>query len=495
MGTLSINKLEENYIFTGCLCGIYGILFTFCLYRNLSGITFPFIVAGTILTTVLFLKRMGSTIKKKFMIYAAGMMLLGISTVLTGSVFFHFFNWVGILLLLLTSMLEQLNIDSKWSFQHYIVSIMALTGRTVISIFDPFIHGARYRKSRKQGKENAYLKPVLLGAGVAVTILLVVLPLLIYSDKVFGTILMKFFRPVEFGSEWGIIFTFFLGFILMYAFLSGISGYVSKEKTYIEKKKVNAVSGITFTGILAAIYVFYSVIQILFLFLRLDSGLPDGVTYSQYANSGFWQLLAVSLINFVTVLICLSIFPENKILKILLMTISVCTCIMTLSAAYRMILYVRVYYLTFLRILVLWFLGVLLLIMLGVMWSILRRQFRLFQYIMAVVAVCYIGLSFAKIDKVSVEYNLSQWEEVPQVDIVHAIYGSSLDAAPYLAEMGERAVETAVETEPASGEYDYKSLITSYYQDILDRKMTLRSWNYSLAEAKKAAAEYMKNPL
>lgn len=490
MGTLSINKLEENYIFTGGLCGLYGIFFTFCLYQNLSGITFPFIVAGTILTTVLFLKRMGSTIKKKFIIYAAGMMLLGISTVLTSSEFFHFFNWAGILLLLLTAMLQQLNEDNGWSFQRYVTSIMVLIGRTVISVFDPFIHGARYRK-KKQGKNSVYLRPILLGAGVAVTILLVVLPLLIYSDKVFGNILMKFFRPVEFGSEWGIIFTFLLGFILMYAFLSGISGYVIKEETYVEKKKVNAVSGITFTGILAAIYVFYSVIQILFLFLRLDSGLPDGVTYSQYANSGFWQLLAVSLINFVTVLICLSIFPENKILKILLMTISVCTCIMTLSAAYRMILYVKVYYLTFLRILVLWFLGVLLLIMLGVMWSILRKQFRLFQYIMAVVAVCYIGLSFAKIDKVAVEYNLSQWDEVSQVDIVHTIYGSSLDAAPYLAEMGERAADT----DPVSGEYEYKSLITKYYQDILDRKMTFRSWNYSLAEAKKAAAEYMENPL
>ena len=66
----------------------------------------------------------------------------------------------------------------------------------------------------------------------------------------------------------------------------------------------------------------YAGIQILFLFLRLDQGLPDGVTYSQYAREGFWQLLLVSLINFGTVLVCVRIFADNRILKGLLSVIS-----------------------------------------------------------------------------------------------------------------------------------------------------------------------------
>ena len=61
--------------------------------------------------------------------------------------------------------------------------------------------------------------------------------------------------------------------------------------------------------------VVYSGIQILFLFLRLDTGLPEGVTYSQYAHQGFWQLLAVSLINFAAVLICRMVFDETGFLR------------------------------------------------------------------------------------------------------------------------------------------------------------------------------------
>ena len=92
METLSVSKLEENYLYTGCMCGIYGFIFTFCLYKNLSGVTFPVIVAVTIATAFMFLKRMGITVKKNFYIYAAGMMLLGISTPLTMNKFFHFLN-------------------------------------------------------------------------------------------------------------------------------------------------------------------------------------------------------------------------------------------------------------------------------------------------------------------------------------------------------------------------------------------------------------------
>lgn len=482
METLSVSKLEENYVYTGCMCGIYGVIFTFCLYKNLSGITFPVIVAATITTAFLFLKKMGMTIKKNFFIYAAGMMLLGISTPLTMNGFFHFFNWVGILLLFMTGMIQQLNEDGSWSFQKYAVSILMLAGKTIVSICDPFIHGVRYRKMRSK-KESRYVKPILLGCLCAAALLLIVLPLLVYSDQIFAVFFGRFTEWFRFGAEMGVIITFLVGFILMYAFLSGVSGLNIKEKEIVNQMSVNSVTGITFSGILAVIYVFYSVIQILFLFLRFESGLPDDVTYSQYAHSGFWQLLAVSIINFITVLICISIFEENRILKILLMIISGCTCIMTLSAAYRMVLYVRAYHLTFLRVLVLWFLGVLLLIMLGVMLSIIRKKFQLFKYIMVVVSVCYIALSFAKVDKLTAEYNVRHWDQIMTVDMMQLIHGSSQDAAPVLAEAAEKA----------EGDRQYwEKHLTQYFERIQEQEMTLRTWNFSKASAKKAAEDYLR---
>ncbi|MFR8843973.1 MAG: DUF4153 domain-containing protein [Waltera sp.] len=51
----------------------------------------------------------------------------------------------------------------------------------------------------------------------------------------------------------------------------------------------------------------FSGIQIFGLFLG-KMQLPEGYTYAQYAREGFFQLLAVSILNLILVLVCLSFF-------------------------------------------------------------------------------------------------------------------------------------------------------------------------------------------
>ena len=43
-----IMKIRDNYKYFGGLSLIYGLIFTFCLYKNISGITFPVCVGVTI---------------------------------------------------------------------------------------------------------------------------------------------------------------------------------------------------------------------------------------------------------------------------------------------------------------------------------------------------------------------------------------------------------------------------------------------------------------
>ena len=60
----------------------------------------------------------------------------------------------------------------------------------------------------------------------------------------------------------------------------------------------------------------FSGIQIFGLFLG-KMQLPEGYTYAQYAREGFFQLLAVSILNLILVLVCLSFFRESKVLKVI----------------------------------------------------------------------------------------------------------------------------------------------------------------------------------
>ncbi len=489
---------------------IYGGVFTVCLYRNSSGITFPATVGVSLWFSVLFLKKAGITFQKGTLRYFGGILLLGISTVLTDSGFFHFFNSVGILLLFMMGMAHQLYRDVEWGFTEYVKKFFIMLGTWLISVGEVFHRSEKKTVSDMDGgntdghadksakkntdspRKNA--GPILMGILAAVLMLIIVLPLLMMSDEIFLQLFNRFFRflnpfhlfvEIDFGNIIGVIFTFFFGMLSLYSFFAGLFRMNLGGADRKKPGSSNYITGITFTGILAAVYVLYSGIQILFLFLRIDSGLPEGVTYSQYAHQGFWQLLFVSLINFVTVIICARIFEDNRVLKILLTMISVCTCVMILSAVYRMALYVREYNLSFLRVLVLWFLAVLMIVFAGVIYSIFRKDFKLFRYITAVVSICYILFSFGRPDAMIADYNIRNVRETEETDLYYLLYSLSEDAAPRIAQIDRKQLEKS----------QMEEAVETYFMEISKEagSASLREWNYSRYSAGKAAEEWLSD--
>lgn len=511
MDSIFIRRMREDHRWYLKMSLIYGAVFTFCLYENMSGITFPAAVVSALVFAVLFLKKMGIAFEKGTVRYFVGITLLGISTAMTDSGFFHFFNCIGIVLLYMMAMAHQMYNDQEWGFAEYVKKFFIMVWTWIISVGEIF-RGTGKDKARgaadacadpvdKEGKDTGRRKkknlaPILLGILAAALMLIVVMPLLMMSDKIFSQIFsdlfkfldpFRFLRQIDFGNIIGVTVTFLFGMVSLYAFFAGLFRMNLGEKGAVKTGTANFVTGITFTGIMAGVYVLYSGIQILFLFMRLDTGLPGGVTYSQYAHEGFWQLLFVSIINFVTVLVCARIFTENRVLKIMLTAISVCTCVMTVSAAYRMMLYVSVYHLTFLRVLVLWFLGVLTVIFAGVIYSIYRKEFRLFRYITAAVSVCYILFSLSRPDYLIAEYNISHTEEMNMDDIAYLTYGLSEDAAPAVA---------GIVCEEEEEDMWKRSYLDDYFQNILDvhEDEGIRNYNFSRAEAKRTAEEWLREP-
>ncbi len=477
-----------------------------------------------ILFSVLWLGKAGISLKRGLFFYFAGMLLLGISTCMTANAWIHLFNRAGILLLFCTGMLHQMYEDGDWSFSANLKQLLFFAGTCFVSLFKPFEHMLySISKHKAASSEEALQKKVnikkkapavLTGAAIAALFLLCVMPLLIGSDPVFA----RYFRICitipdipDLTTAVRICWSFLFGFFMLYVFFAALFRQNLKSPAQKDGPGANALTGITFTMILAFFYVIYSGIQILFLFLR--HGLPDGMTYSQYAHQGFWQLLAVSLINLVTVMVCIQVFETHRALNVLLLVISACTCVMTLSAAYRMLLYVGVYHLTFLRILVLWFLGVLTLIMGGVMVSIFRQAFPLFRYTVAVVTCCYLVFSFAGVDRIIASYNLRHMEQITRQDVDYLLHDLSVDAAPYVAQMADMKMETYTYTDEdyyyyRDEPYEFKSqedlskfetigeYLESEFQFYMEgfyecRKPTLRKWNFAEARAWKTAEEYL----
>lgn len=482
-----MRKMRENYKYYGGLSLVYGLIFTFCLYKNMSGITFPICVIATIIFAVQFMKKIDYKLRKQSYPYIVGMILLGISTALTSSFFIHFFNLAGIVLLFFVFMIHQFYNDSAWNFPAYMKRIIILFGTIIQCIPWPYWHGAGYLNQNKEEKNNSTIFAVIIGFVAAIGALCVILPLLLKSDAVFSQLFGEVLRYINFGTILGVSLTFILGFTLCYAFFAALcKNNLLGKNPGRGIKYYHPVIGITFTSIVSVIYLIYCVIQIMYLFIRIQSGLPDNMTYAQYARGGFWELLFVSIINFVIVLLCMYLFPENTILKIVLTIISGCTFIMIFSAAYRMFLYIGVYHLTFLRIFVLWFLIVLTLIMSGVIVNIYKKQFPLFRYIVAVVGILYIGFSFSRPDTIITKYNIAHSENMEEQDIYYLLYHTSWDAAPEIAKIN-------------LDDYDWDTEwieedINSYFRYISEENegIYFRKANYSRIRAKIAADEYLE---
>ncbi|MCI8798592.1 MAG: DUF4173 domain-containing protein [Lachnospiraceae bacterium] len=482
--TEETKRLKENFGFIGPLAFGYAVLYAFCMYRNGSGVTFPFFVAGSLLFFFLSFARLGISVKKGSGFYMAAMVLLGISTFCTDDGFLIFFNKLGIFLLLMSLLLRQCFQTAQWKLGKYLGSICVLIFASIGELGRPFTDGAAWRQGRGK-KVDKRVWYAALGLVIALPLFLIVLLLLASADAVFRQMTARLLQSISLG---GIINIFFRITVLFFAAYA-VTAYLCKKRIredVADVRRGEPVLAITVTGMLTLLYLLFSGIQIAGLFFG-SLRLPEGYTYAMYAREGFFQLLAVSLLNLIIVLCCMEFFRESTVLKIILTLMSLCTFVMIASSAVRMIMYIRCYYLTYLRILVLWALVVLTLLFAGVVVNIFKEKFPLFRYQAAVVAVLYLILSFAHPDYLIAKVNVANapgedgmayhsffLAKEPYNDYYY-LRSLSADAAPvlvpYLKELGydmeafytEDAVQYAADTS-AWGAWDLDAGNARYVQ-------------------------------
>lgn len=508
--TEETKRMRNGFGFFGPVTFAYAVLYAFCMFHNGAGITFPFFIAGSLLYLCFSLNKLGISLKKGSVFYMVSMMLLSVSTFCTDDARIIAFNKTGIFLLMMSLLLKQFFDTSGWELGKYLLAICQLVFGCFGEIGKPFSDMAAYFKS----SESRHSKKIwygALGVVIAIPIFLIVLLLLSSADAVFRDMTNHVLKNVNFGNICNIIFRIVFIYFASYMLTSFLCKRIIREDVK-DKRKGEPIIAITITGMLSFLYLIFSGVQIIYLFLG-KMQLPAGYTYAEYAREGFFQLLAVSILNLIIVLLAMSFFRESKVLKVILTIMSLCTFIMIASSAMRMIIYIQYYYLTFLRILVLWALTVLFLLFLGIVANIVKVRFPLFTYSMVVVTVLYLVLSFMHPDYIIAAVNVanaagneSAWEKSeffkssePYHDYSYLCMLSA-DAAPvlipYMAELGydmDDFVEAVNDKECnlfglANEKYD-STVVRSrsntfgyYYVDNLQGKMTslsLRTFNVS----------------
>lgn len=517
---------ERFEIFGGLTFG-YAMLYGVFMYKNYSSVCSIFMTILTVLfMSVCIVKHemnvpsgmetvtYGQLLKKqkKLLPNYIGILLLGISVCRTGDSFLIFMNHVGILFLVCSGLLNYFGNTKQMGYVEYVCAVIEKAAEPLSSADRFFSDYGLYGKVHGNTRKRSVILYILMGLVVAIPLLYIMISLLASADEIFGdaveTILGNIF--LSWDALW---FLVFLIAVLLYVYGMIVAAPFSRKQNRTRREgKHEPIVAITAMGLLTLVYLMFSVIQILYLFLH-NMSLPDDMTYAEYARQGFFQLLFVSIVNVVLVLVCHAIFRKSTVLNIVLTVMSACTYVMLASAALRMGMYIREYDLSYMRILVYAALVVLAFVVAGVMIRIYTDKFPLVRYSVFVVMSVYIIVSFLRPAHMIAEYNLNN-QDPSKVDFRY-VTSMGADAADEVYAFVKENYPVEVKNgmykdgqilysyndynylEDGSGEYEeYNDIegftynrIKWYFQDVKNEykeKGAIRGFNFS----RKKAADY-----
>lgn len=493
-----LQKVRQNFGIFSSISLVFGGVFAFCFYKAGLGLNSLLFVLIMVALLILVMYKLEVPIKRVTVTYYAGAILLGLSTMLTASEVLQFLNTIGIMLLLDLSLLHQFHEDDHWDFLKHFGHMVGLVFQGIAAIGIPFIDCFHFFKNTKLIK-NDKTKNIMIGIVIAVPLLWAITALLSSADLLYKE-LTKHINVFLFSPN--IInegFMVFIGFMACYCIICGAVSGTGEVKNFKSVKKGDPTIAFTTMSLLCLIYIVFCGIQLAYLFAGGLFVLPEGFTFAGYARRGFFELLTVTVINIVLMLICTNLFGESKILKKILTVITICTYIMIASAAYRMLLYIGAYNLTFLRLFVLLFLLIDALVLAGVIVSVFNKSFPLFRYCVVVVTVCYLIFSFGKPDYFIAAYHLDHTDVLEESDIAFLTGELSLDAAPVvLPLLSEQESRTKVISNKYK-DYDLSLLgnvlvyqSKNYYNRIAvqEENRDIRDFNYSAYLASESAKQY-----
>lgn len=243
----------------------------------------------------------------------------------------------------------------------------------------------------------------------------------------------------------------------------------------------------TILGLLNALFFVFVVIQLEYLFGGAPHvQLTPGLTYAEYARSGFFELVTVTALVLPLLLCSHYLLRKNEhrsdtIFRMLAGCLIGLLCVVIISAVQRMLLYVAEFGLTELRFYTTAFMGWLGVVFVIFVLTVLRARRQYFAY----------ATLFSGFVAVTVLYILNPDGRIAEVNINRLHRGHGLDTA-YVASLSDDAIPSLVDALPLIEEpyrTDLRTLLLTHHgsQGTSD----WRTWNLSRQEARAAMKRLM----
>ncbi len=282
-------------------------------------------------------------------------------------------------------------------------------------------------KERTNKKDKEVYKSILQGILISIPVILLLGSLLSRADNVFGYYIKNLNETITLfkirDSFWQFISSIFISIYIFGLIWSFRYKFRDESNQYFKKETIEPIKIITLLIIINMLYLVFTKVQISYLYAGDLELLPGGLSYSDYARKGFFELVVITIINMVLIsfLKAKVIGKDEKIsitLNVLYTFIVGFTLNMMFSAFYKMNMYVEAFGYTRLRILVQLFiilLGIIIILELIYIWM----KVSMFKPILVVSVVFYLAINFFNIDAFIARKNIEMYKD-------KGMYGSYL---------------------------------------------------------------------
>ncbi len=249
--------------------------------------------------------------------------------------------------------------------------------------------------SAASGEQRPLARKIGIALAISVPVLAVLVPLLASADMVFRYGLLHLIGDIDATELLAHGALVLIPFPLLFSLLAGLddtdgdaaSAYAAHPRIALDPTVTAIV-----LGMVLAVYAVFCSVQFTFLFA--GAGLPDGLTYAEYARGGFFQLLAVASINIAVFGAVLSHAARTRAVTVSLAGLIAATGVMLASAARRLALYIGAYGLTWLRFASMTFIGLLAVVLALCLIRMATDRLPLAAVCFALFVVWYVALGY-----------------------------------------------------------------------------------------------------
>ena len=153
---------------------IYALIYTVCIYKNMTGAAVLLWVVATIGYICYIVKTVKERkVFKTTIIFAVYMLILAVSTFTTGNEWIIWMNYCWIFAFTVCFLIRNMADENEWNFWDYLCGGVNAVFGAIGSIARPFGDGNDFARLREK-KENGKAREILIGIAVAIPVVLLI---------------------------------------------------------------------------------------------------------------------------------------------------------------------------------------------------------------------------------------------------------------------------------------------------------------------------------